>query len=228
MRILKAHWQLILLTGLVFAAWRTPVAVPLKVLVVFFHELAHVVAVLATGGAVETLSVSPDQGGAVTSVGGSRFWILSAGYIGSLLIGAGLFAAAVRSRVDRIVLGLLGAVMVVVAVLYIREGFAFLFCTGVGAAMLLAAKFLPHAVNDLVLRVIGLTSIIYVPFDIFDDTIARSVLPSDARMLAQEIGGPTVLWGGIWLAVSLIVIIVCLRVALSGGSNISLREWRSG
>jgi hypothetical protein len=66
--------------------------------------------------------------------------------------------------------------------------------------------------NDLMLRVVGITSMIYVPLDIYSDTISRSYLRSDARMLAEELGGATVLWGGLWIAVSLVVLYFVVRV----------------
>ena len=73
---------------------------------------------------------------------------------------------------------------------------------------------------DYKLRVIGLTSMTYVPFDIFSDTIARSGERSDAYMLAEKFGGATVMWGGLWLLISLAVIGVCLRYGLGERSNI--------
>ena len=77
-------------------------------------------------------------------------------------------------------------------------------------ALLAAARFLPHGPNDLILRLIGLTSIAYVPLDIFSDTLARPGAQSDASMLAHEFGGPTVFWGGLWLALSLAAIAFAL------------------
>jgi len=68
--------------------------------------------------------------------------------------------------------------------------------------------------------VIGLTSMIYVPYDIFSDTIARPGLPSDAHMLADEFGGATVLWGGAWLVISVVMIGYALRRGLGPSSNI--------
>ncbi len=218
--MLRGHWQLLVLVGLVFALWQTPVIVPLKLLVVFLHELSHAATTILTGGDVISLSVSAEQGGAVWSRGGSRFLILSAGYLGSLLIGVALLFVAVRTHADRAVMAGFGALMLLVAVLYVRESFALMFCVGTGVAMIAMARFLPRDVNDLVLRVIGLTSMIYVPYDIFSDTIARSGLQSDARMLAEEFGGATVMWGGIWLVISVVVIVVALRKGLGAASNI--------
>ena len=224
MQRLRGHWQLIALIGLVFALWTTPVTIPLKILIVFLHELSHAGMTVLTGGDVVSLSVSANQGGEVLSRGGSRFLILTAGYLGSLMIGLALLISAMRTNADRMIMGLFGALMVLVTVLYIRDQFAIMFCAGAGVAMLLAAKYLPRDVNDLILRVIGLTSMVYVPYDIFSDTIARSSLRSDARMLAEEFGGATVLWGGSWLVISLVVIGFALRYALSDASNITFTK----
>ncbi|MFT4700884.1 MAG: hypothetical protein ACI85V_000102 [bacterium] len=224
MQALRGHWQLIALVSLVFVLWPTPVIIPLKILIVFLHELSHAGMTVLTGGDVISLTVSADQGGAVFSRGGSRFLILSAGYLGSLLLGVILLISATRTNADRAVMGLFGALMLIVTALYVREGFAVLFCVGAGILMLVTARFLPHDVNDLALRVIGLTSMIYVPLDIFSDTIARSNLRSDARMLADEFGGATVLWGGIWLLISLAVILFSLWRGLGTSSNLSFKK----
>lgn len=224
MTFVRHHWQLLALTALVFALWSTPVIAPLKILVVFFHELAHGLAAVLTGGEIVELSVNLQQGGHAITRGGNRFLTLSAGYLGSLVLGAALFLAALRSRVDHVVLGGLGATMLAVAALYVRDLSAIVFCGMAGAACLAAARFLGRPACDLILRVIGLVSLIYVPWDIFDDTLVRAHLRSDARMLAEEVGGTTMLWGGLWLILSLGVIALCLRFALERESNLALRR----
>jgi hypothetical protein len=224
LNVLKGHWQLILITALVFLLWSTPVAVPLKILVVFLHELSHAVTILMTGGSVESFSISSQQGGVVVGRGGNRFLSLSAGYLGSLALGMALLILALRTRADRAVLAGFGGVMCLVAVLYIRDPFALVFSIGTGAAMIAAAWYLRPDASDLVLRVIGLTSMIYVPFDIFDDTIRRSGARSDAFMLAEEFGGSAMLWGGIWLVLSCLVIVLCLRYWLGADSNLHFRR----
>ena len=196
---------------------------PLKILVVFLHEFSHAAATVMTGGEVVSLSVNPSQGGMVWSRGGNRFLTLTAGYLGSLLIGVGLLMTALRTSADRVVVAGLGVLTLVVAALYIRSGFTLSFAVATGAGMLIIAYKFGHGINDLLLRVIGLSSMIYVPYDIFSDTIARSSERSDAYMLAAEFGGATVLWGGLWLIVSLGVIGLCLRYGLGRDSNIALR-----
>lgn len=219
-RVFADHWQMLALVAVLFALWQTPVALPLKLLVVLFHELAHGLAAVLTGGSIVSLTVTPDQGGLAVTRGGSRFVVLSAGYLGSLLIGLGLFAAALRSQADRAVLGALGVVLLAVALLYIRAPFALVFCLAAGGLMLAGARFLPVRLADLCLRVIGLASMIYVPWDILSDTILRAGERSDARMLAEEIGGATLFWGGLWLAASLATLWVALRALVRAPSHL--------
>lgn len=219
---LRGHWQLLALTALVALLWSTPVIWPLKILVVFFHELAHGLAAVLTGGEIVLITLTPDQGGTAVTRGGSRTLILTAGYLGSLVIGAGLLLGALNSHADRVIVAGLGAVTLVVASLYIREPFALAFTVATAAAFLATARFLPRDANDLLLRVIGLTSVVYVPQDIISDTISRAHLRSDAFMLAEHLGGTTQIWGALWLLISLGVLLGCLRYGLGVSSNIAL------
>ncbi|PRY74794.1 peptidase M50B-like protein [Yoonia maritima] len=219
----QGHWQLIILTVIVFALWRTPALIPLKILIVFLHEMSHAIAILLTGGDILDFSIDQNQGGAVWSRGGNRFMSLTAGYLGSLLIGIGLLIAAMRTNVDRLIMAGLGCAMLLITLLYIRTPFAVVFTVAMGSSMLLLAWKFGHAVNDLALRVIGLSSMFYVPYDIISDTILRSQLRSDAHMLAEEFGGTTMMWGVIWLVISIAVIGLCLRYGLGKHSNLPLR-----
>ncbi len=225
------HWQLFALTALVFALWQTPVVVPLKILVVFFHEAAHAFVAIATGGEVISIEVNARQGGVMWSRGGNRFWVSTAGYLGSLLIGVGLFLAALKSGADRAILFGMGGVLTILAALYIRDAFSLLFTLGTACVAFLVAVLLPHAVSDLLLRVIGLASMLYVPWDIAVDTITyRGVRPpgvmSDAASIAAQVGGTEALWGAIWVLISVIVLLGVAVVALRSPSNIHLSDFR--
>ena len=63
MTYLRGHWQIFAILAVVFALWATPVVLPLKLLVVFFHELSHALVAILTGGRVESFSVDFRQGG---------------------------------------------------------------------------------------------------------------------------------------------------------------------
>lgn len=200
-----------LLLGLIIIGWEYPILYPLKLLVVFFHESSHALATLLTGGTVKELVINKDQGGHVLSQGGNRFIILSAGYIGSLLWGVIIYLASVKSRYDKTIMSILGISIIIITVVFSRSLFSWLFGLLSGGAMLLMAKYLAEQYNDFVLRIIGLTSIMYAPLDIYSDTISRSYLKSDAYLLAEYTGGATILWGSIWIIISVMVIFYCLK-----------------
>ncbi|MBI4601148.1 MAG: M50 family metallopeptidase [Planctomycetes bacterium] len=200
------HWKelaTLLAIGLaVVFLWDTVAVYPLKVLVVFLHELSHALAALLTGGSVQEIRVDPDQGGSCVTVGGSRFVTLSAGYLGSLAWGGAVLVLATRTRHDRKIAGVLGAVLVAATLAYVRPlgSFGFAFGAAAGALMLLAAARLSHGANDWILKVIGLTSCLYAVLDIKSDVLDRSQAPSDAAMLAEATGVPTLVWGIVWIS----------------------------
>ncbi len=226
---LKGHAQLALLVGGLYLLWSTPVALPLKILVVFFHEAAHAFAAIATGGEVLSIEVNARQGGVMWSRGGNRFLVASAGYLGSLLIGVGLFLSALKSGADRVILFGLGLMLAVLAALYIRDGFSFLFTIGAALIAFVVGGFLPNAISDLLLRVVGSASMLYVPWDIVTDTILTGPrlpgMQSDAAAIAAQVGGTEAIWGAIWLLISIVVILGVIRVALRSPSNIHLADF---
>ena len=59
--------------------------------------------------------------------------------------------------------------------------------------MILIGIYVHDKINNFILKLIGLTSMIYVPLDIVSDTIYRSHIKSDASMLADEFGGATII-----------------------------------
>lgn len=186
--------------------WHTRVVYPLKILVVLFHELSHGLVALATGGSVVGIRVVPQEGGLCLTAGGSRFLTLSAGYLGSLVWGGLILLAAARSRFDRALTAGLGAVLLAAALLWVRPliSFGFAFTLLAAAALLAAGAYLPEAANDFLLKTIGLTSILYAVFDIQDDVLSRPhLLQSDAALLHELTGVPTLVWGVLWMAVAL-------------------------
>lgn len=206
---------LVLVMVPVVLLWNTVVVYPLKILVVFFHELSHGVAAILTGGRIVEIQVVKEQGGLCLTQGGSRFLTLTAGYLGSELWGGAALVHAARTRLDRLASTVLGAIILIATVLWVRPllAFGFWFHLGAGAAILGLGLLLPEKANEWFLKIFGLTSCLYVVADIWSDTIARSGLVSDARMLAQMTHVPTVIWGGVWLVLAVVIALAGLRVA---------------
>ena len=176
---------------------------------------------ILTGGEVREMVVSVLQGGHVLSAGGSRFLTLSAGYLGSLLWGAIIYLLGSCTRIDRQITLVLGLFIIGLTLFYMTpfhdqtgSTLGYFFCLSSGLFLLFSSRKLSDRFNDMVLRLVGLTSMIYAPLDIYSDVISRSHLRSDAYMLAEEIGGTTIFWGIIWVLISLVVIAGVVRIGV--------------
>jgi hypothetical protein len=216
-------FYLIILLGLIIYFWDRTLLYPFKLLVIFFHETSHALATILTGGEVKDFVVIQQQGGYVVSEGGNRFTILNSGYLGSLLWGLIIYIIAIKNKFNKKLMIALGIVIGLITLIFVRNLFAVLFGLIITAAMILIGIYVPDKINNFILRLIGLTSMIYVPLDIVSDTIYRSHLKSDASMLADEIGGYTIIWGGIWLIISLTVLFFCLRWTLIKGFSKTIK-----
>lgn len=206
----RARSKLRFLLGftLFFAAlwllWNTVLVYPLKIFVVLLHETSHAMAAVVTGGSIQRITLDPLQGGACYCPGGNAFLTLSAGYLGSLLWG-GLMISVARSKRVRadMVNSLVGGLVVGLTILYVRNGFGVAFGIAFGVAMIAASRKLSASLNRSLLLTLGLTSALYAILDIKSDVIDRPDLESDAHMLAELTGIPTVAWGVLWITAAL-------------------------
>lgn len=195
--------------------WDTAFVAPIKLFVVFLHEISHALVAVATGGHIDRIVIEANEGGACYCGGGNTFLTLSAGYLGSLAWGlVFLWLARFESRA-RWTMALVGVATAVVTLLFMRSAFGFGFGLIFGGALVLSARQLPAAWNARILTGLGLTSALYAILDIKSDVIDRSGLQSDARMLAELTGVPTVVWGALWIGLALGVVGLVVRRAIA-------------
>ena len=212
----RLNFGLILIFVGVTVLWNTPVVYPLKIFVVYMHELSHGLAAIATGGQIEEIVVVSQEGGHAITSGGSPGWTLSAGYLGSLVWGGLILVLALRARLDKILSVIIGFGMIVVSVFYLRNPFGVLFGIGFGGLLILIGRFLNKSINSWILQIIGLTSCLYAILDIKSDILDRAHLSSDARMLAEMTSIPTLAWGILWILVAIGGTLFFLYVAGGG------------
>jgi len=230
----KELWGLLGILAAVILLWDTAAVYPLQILVVFFHEMSHGLAALLTGGSIQEISVVPEQGGYCRTLGGSPFIILSAGYLGSLVWGGVILVLASRTRLDRAVAAVLGALLLLASALFVRPltSFGFIFGALTGAGLVAASTRLPAAAHDFALKVIGLTSCLYAVLDIKSDVLDRPGVESDAHMLADLTGIPTLVWGLAWISIAAVaavgfLFLSCRRVS-SGNHSVFRNPFQGG
>lgn len=184
--------------------WDSIPLVPLKLLVVTFHELGHAAVALATGGRVVEIVVNWEESGHTLSEGGWPLLILNGGYLGSLMTGVFLLSLTRKEGRGRLLLGALGLGLWMVAALWIPIlSFGFGYALVFGGLLLWLSRRAPVWFSEFGSRSIGIFSVLYALFDIRSDVFGSVVGASDAVMLAQRTGIPAVLWGGGWLLAGL-------------------------
>ena len=158
---------------------------------------------MLTGGSIESIGLSFDEGGVCRTRGGWPFLILNAGYMGSLLWGALFLVLGERRARARGVIAAIGAFTLVVTVVYVRTLFGFGYGVAAGLAFLAVASKLRSEVSEMLLAAIGATSALYAVWDVASDVLLRHSHASDAAALAQLTGVPAIVWGVLWIGLSL-------------------------
>ena len=207
--------------GAVLLLWNTPLVYPVKIFTVFLHEISHGLAAVLTGGRIISIMITADEGGLATTAGGWKLFIIPAGYLGSMLWGGLILQAAARTRADRLISLIIGLTVAAVTMLFVRNLFGFLFGLAFAGGMAAMGYWGGAWLNDFVLRLLGLTSILYAVIDIYNDLIVRTVPASDAAAMSRLLFGPPVMWGILWMLLALAAAVVFLRISLKRdrGSN---------
>lgn len=197
----------------VFLCWDTPFILPLKWLVVLCHELSHAIMAWLTGGRVLALNVTHREGGICLVAGGHQTLMLLAGYPGSLAWGLGALFLARSGRYIRPALIFLGALLVLVALWWVRPllGFGFPFALVTGLLVAAAGWHGRPWLQSGILLVFGTASCAYVLIDIQQDVFSGHARISDATLLAEQTGLPFWFWGLFWYALSVLILAVAVR-----------------
>ena len=93
----RFNYEFIILTGAAFFLSFIPyVDIPFTWTMTFFHEISHGLAALLTGGAIDKIEIHLIGSGLCYTIGGSRFFVLQAGYIGAVIWGMIIYSMADR------------------------------------------------------------------------------------------------------------------------------------
>ena len=194
------------------ALWHTPLLYPLKIFVVFIHETGHALTAVITGGQVLTMVVTPWESGYVEYRGGMPLLIAAAGYVGSATFGSVMLLLAGREAWAGAVFGVLALLFGGVTLCFVRNGFGLIFGLGTAAMFaILAWKRFPGA--HYIVDILAVMSALYALYDLSDFLLIGAT--TDAVILAQMTPIPAFVWAISWSVVSVIVVCLAGRQALS-------------
>ncbi len=193
--------------------WNSIFLFPIKFFTVLIHEISHGIAAIISGGRVIELQIDFDLGGKCIVEGGSQFLIAFSGYSGSIIIGSIIFYSTYNNFKTFSVF-LLCIIISLFAINSINNQLisftTILFCL----ALFIITKIRNEFISNLILRLIGLISCLYVIYDIKEDILSSNTYLSDADIIAEISGLSPTLWGIIWLIISLTMIIIALKYAI--------------
>ena len=191
------------------------VAYPMMLLSTMAHEMGHGFAAELMGGTFHKFEMFSNGSGVATSSGVAHGWrdamVSAGGLIGPALL-AGLAFIFVRGpKRSRALVGLLGLVALASTVLVVRNVFGWVFVGAVAAVLLFVAFRRPSEDSQLVLAFLAVQLAVsvfsrgdYLFTEVANTT--RGPMPSDVAQMANALGGPYWLWGGLCGAISVLVL----------------------
>jgi hypothetical protein len=195
---------------LALALWPVPVINPVKLMVVLFHELAHVVAAYLTGGVVFGIAIDPGGAGATLWMGGNQLAIVAAGYAGSLAVGLFLYTLSALWDSDEVWTVLCCLCCLSLAFGWIND-FTAVFGYGTIALMIAGAFYISEAGKKAILRWVATTCCLYPAIDVAGEVWFKSDgyvfnhqrIMSDVSRLSQLTGLDEAAIGGVWVVTGL-------------------------
>lgn len=201
---------------------------PLLLFSTWIHEMCHGVAAIVVGGSIAKVEVFPDGSGlAYTYRPATSFaaaWVASAGYVGTSIIGATMLAFRQRRLAGRIGLTLLGVLMVLTVVLYVRNGFGMWSLLLIGFGLAAAGWTLSPDMSGWLYAFVAATCclnaitsirILFSPNLVIDGKPAGG---SDAHTVAEALWLPYWFWASLWIALAGALMIGSLRYASKAAS----------
>lgn len=193
------------------ALWGLPLANPIKLLLVLFHECSHLMAAYLTGGTPFGIAVHPAGAGVTLGIGGNELIVALAGYFGSFLLGFALYYLSAKwESAD------LWLVLLILCCLSLFFGWLndFTAVFGYGAiTLMIVGQFLlrPH-IKTFFVRVLATASCLYPIIDVLNETVmARGgsltvngvSVGSDIYQIAQISGWSQGFLGFLWIGATI-------------------------
>lgn len=198
-------------TGLNLVPYGETLLYPLALFATWIHETCHALMALVLGAEMRGLIVRPDTSGLATYMFDprefgtlSRAMVASAGYVGTALVAAGLLATVRRPKLQRLVLGVLAAGLLLTTLLWVRQAFGIIVLLLLAAGLAAIVARLSATVVRWTLVLLGLQTALNAVLAI--RTLYYVDGTSDAETMSRVIGLPPAFWATLWLLLGVAVI----------------------
>ena len=226
-RTMGLPW-LIAAAALMVVLWRVPyggyILYPFSALATWFHEMGHGLTAMLLGGRFETLRLYSNLSGLAYHTGSvfggpfGRAMVSAGGPLGAPVAGFLLILSSRRISTARAGLALLGFLLILSAVLWVRTLFGICFKVLMGAAIFGALRWLPADLQGFLVQFFGVQACLstYRQLDYLftkDITIAGTPMLSDSARIGEILLGPYWFWGGTLAVAAFALLAAGLRLA---------------
>lgn len=207
----------IILTLIAF--WNFQAMTYLKAVIVLFHEICHASAALLTGGVVERIFIHGNETGETVISGkmqASFLFVVSAGYIGSSLLGGVLLNRGFDKKHAKQFLGFIGIFLILFTHFY-SANHDFTYNTGIRFGIIFVIlSFISREISSLTLIFLGTGVSLYSVYDLVDFTnhihhtdagiLASWILGKKERLFGLNLKELGILIAVIWSSISLFIL----------------------
>ncbi|MFZ5986285.1 MAG: M50 family metallopeptidase [Bacillota bacterium] len=218
---MKNIWRSLFILVSVILLWNQIVFRPFRVLSIFFHKIGHALTAFLFGYGYLAFRVTfGGMGDTILYAKGwfASFMISNGGYIGSLL-----FAVIVlylrKTPARKFLLGSISILYLTISISYPALRGTLIYSVIFTSFVIVLYMIQKETINEWIIDIIGITTIAYIIYDTFVNTILlklnqqlfiikgwRSSPPDDIIRLSNLTHLPTLVWGIIWLVISVFVL----------------------
>ncbi len=196
---------------LAFFFWDSFLIYPIKLFVVLTHEMSHGLSAILSGGKLDSILITTNLGGESRTIGGNKFIIASAGYLGSLVFGVILYISGYDEKPRRVLSIILAILLILFAANYLVGYLGKIASVFFAAVFIIVPIYLSPTINSYFFKLLGLISMSYVAIAIKEDLLTNIYRPSDAQFIAALTSVSATVWGILWLLISITTIFFILR-----------------
>ncbi|MEA5514161.1 M50 family metallopeptidase [Nodularia sp. UHCC 0506] len=219
------------LTWLITAAiativlWQIPsgdyILYPFSILATWFHEMGHGLMALLLGGKFHQLQIFSNGSGVASYSISRALWpigpavIAAAGPMGPPLAGAGLILASRSFSITSLSLKILGGVLLLSTLLWVRSWFGLLAVPILGIIILGFALKAPQWMQEFAIQFLGVQACVstYHQINYLFSYNAGPLGLSDTGQMQKYLLLPYWFWGGLMAIASLVILAQSLRIA---------------
>lgn len=189
--------------------WNTAPVKPFRALVVMLHEIFHALAALVTGGGVQMIEVISYRVGLTRFSGGIPVLVYSAGYVGTAFLGCVLLGSSYRFPVKRSLYLVIGALILVNTLIFVRTPFGWAYGIVVGF-LFVVLFFKEFRLSAYIADFVAVLCLVDVFLDVIGFYFTRS--RNDAAILSDATGMSYCLILVAWTVVILLMVAAAVTV----------------